>query len=71
MTTNDQLVAVVTGASRGLGRGIARGLAERGATVYVAGRPQVSGTQKSPVGAPLPVRFMRWRRRYPNEQFVR
>lgn len=31
-------VAVVTGASRGVGRGIAQGLAEAGCTVYVTGR---------------------------------
>ena len=32
------IVAVVTGATRGLGRGIARGLASKGATVCVTGR---------------------------------
>ena len=31
-------VAIVTGASRGIGRGVARGLGEYGATVYVTGR---------------------------------
>jgi dehydrogenase/reductase SDR family protein 1 len=31
-------VAVVTGASRGIGRGIALGLGQAGATVYVTGR---------------------------------
>jgi NAD(P)-dependent dehydrogenase (short-subunit alcohol dehydrogenase family) len=31
-------VAIVTGASRGVGRGIALGLGEAGATVYVTGR---------------------------------
>eukprot|EP00281_Chroomonas_sp_CCMP1168_P018834 CAMPEP_0206230410 /NCGR_PEP_ID=MMETSP0047_2-20121206/10247_1 /ASSEMBLY_ACC=CAM_ASM_000192 /TAXON_ID=195065 /ORGANISM="Chroomonas mesostigmatica_cf, Strain CCMP1168" /LENGTH=374 /DNA_ID=CAMNT_0053653837 /DNA_START=32 /DNA_END=1156 /DNA_ORIENTATION=+ len=33
-------VAVVTGASRGIGRGIALGLGEKGATVYVTGRSE-------------------------------
>jgi len=31
-------IALVTGASRGVGRGIAIGLGEAGATVYVTGR---------------------------------
>lgn len=31
-------VAVVTGASRGVGRGVALGLGEAGATVYITGR---------------------------------
>jgi len=33
-------VAVVTGASRGIGKGVALGLAEHGATVYVTGRTE-------------------------------
>jgi NAD(P)-dependent dehydrogenase (short-subunit alcohol dehydrogenase family) len=37
-------VALVTGASRGVGRGIARGLGEAGATVYVTGRTVKEGT---------------------------
>jgi len=37
-------VALVTGASRGVGRGIALGLGEAGATVYVTGRTEVEGT---------------------------
>ena len=41
-------VAVVTGASRGIGKGIALGLGEAGATVYVTGRTVEEGT------APLP-----------------
>ena len=36
-------VAVVTGASRGLGKGIALGLGEAGATVYVTGRSTQDG----------------------------
>jgi NAD(P)-dependent dehydrogenase (short-subunit alcohol dehydrogenase family) len=41
-------VALVTGASRGMGKGIALALAEQGATVYVTGRTVKEGT------APLP-----------------
>jgi NAD(P)-dependent dehydrogenase (short-subunit alcohol dehydrogenase family) len=37
-------VAVVTGASRGVGRGIALALGEAGATVYVTGRSEAGGT---------------------------
>jgi dehydrogenase/reductase SDR family protein 1 len=36
-------VAVVTGASRGVGKGIAIGLGEAGATVYVTGRTRAPG----------------------------
>ena len=35
-------VAVVTGASRGVGRGVAIGLGEAGATVYVTGRSRLA-----------------------------
>jgi dehydrogenase/reductase SDR family protein 1 len=37
-------VAIVTGASRGVGRGIVLGLLESGATVHASGRTQVEGT---------------------------
>lgn len=41
-------VAVVTGASRGVGRGISLALAEQGATVYVTGRTVEEGTHALP-----------------------
>jgi NAD(P)-dependent dehydrogenase (short-subunit alcohol dehydrogenase family) len=53
MTKEKKLVVVVTGASRGIGRGIARVFGRRGATVYVVGRSQVKGAQRSPGGAEL------------------
>jgi dehydrogenase/reductase SDR family protein 1 len=43
-------VALVTGASRGVGRGIAHGLGEQGATVYVTGRSAGDGPPTTPLG---------------------
>ena len=44
----DGKVAVVTGASRGVGKGVALGLGEAGATVYVTGRTLEPGSGASP-----------------------
>lgn len=54
MAEKKQLVAVISGASRGIGKGIALALGRRGATVYVVGRTTVSGTQVSAGGIPVP-----------------
>ena len=43
-------VAVVTGASRGVGKGIAVGLGEAGATVYATGRTMQEGTDIEKLG---------------------
>jgi NAD(P)-dependent dehydrogenase (short-subunit alcohol dehydrogenase family) len=46
-------VALVTGASRGIGRGIAIGLGEAGATVYITGRSLDADHSSDPVGGSL------------------
>jgi dehydrogenase/reductase SDR family protein 1 len=46
-TDLSQRVALVMGASRGVGRGIAVGLGEAGATVYVVGRTEEEGSSAS------------------------
>jgi dehydrogenase/reductase SDR family protein 1 len=43
-------IALVTGASRGVGKGIARGLGEAGATVYVTGRSVEPGAIPGTIG---------------------
>ena len=48
MASLDGNVAVVTGASRGLGKGIALGLGEAGATVYATGRSTAGRAGKLP-----------------------
>ena len=42
-------VAVVTGASRGIGKGVAEGLGEAGATVYVTGRSESDANPPAPL----------------------
>lgn len=49
------VVAMVTGASRGVGKGIALGLGEAGATVIVTGRSQASGASTPPSSAAGPL----------------
>src|ERR1043165_4502819 len=46
-------VALVTGASRGVGKGVALGLGEAGATVYVTGRTEQEGTGAVPLAGTI------------------
>ena len=48
MTDEAPLVAVVTGASRGVGRGVALALGDLGATVYVTGRTRAGQSAELP-----------------------
>src|SRR5438874_904186 len=54
MTTLRGKVALVTGASRGVGKGVALGLGEAGATVYMTGRTMQEGTAASKLPGNLP-----------------
>ncbi|MBM7114351.1 SDR family NAD(P)-dependent oxidoreductase [Archangium primigenium] len=54
MVDTNKLVAVVTGASRGIGKGVALELGQRGATVYVVGRTTAGMSQVSAGGRPVP-----------------
>jgi NAD(P)-dependent dehydrogenase (short-subunit alcohol dehydrogenase family) len=47
MKTLQNKVALVTGASRGVGKGVALGLGEAGATVYITGRTIEDGTSEA------------------------
>ena len=53
MTSLKNKIALVTGATRGLGKGIAIGLGEAGATVYITGRSWDTSDPKSDVSGNL------------------
>lgn len=53
MTSLSGKVALVTGASRGVGKGIALGLGEAGATVYITGRTEQEGTGAVPLAGTI------------------
>lgn len=52
--TDSPLIAIITGASRGIGRGIAIALGEQGATVYVVGRTERDNDPRKTGEALLP-----------------
>lgn len=54
MAEQNEKIALVTGASRGVGAGIARGLGERGYTVYITGRSVVASEAIGWDGKTLP-----------------
>lgn len=54
MKTLEGKVALVTGATRGLGKGIAIGLGEAGATVYITGRSWHKSTTEDDIAETLP-----------------